>query len=202
MNQGNPATEAPGPDPLGIFLEWQRTAAERGLPAPDAFALATATADGRPSVRIVLFKGIKDGALRLVTNYQSRKGEEVALNPHGALVFFWPALDRQVRMEGPIEPAPASESDAYFAARDRESQLGAWASAQSRPLESRAELIAELERVRARFDGGPVTRPPHWGILKLIPERVELWLGGQHRLHDRFAYTREGDGWRIERLSP
>jgi pyridoxamine 5'-phosphate oxidase len=202
MNQGTPSAEAPGPDPLGIFLEWQRAAVERGLPAPDAFALATATADGRPSVRIVLFKGLVDGALRLVTNYQSRKGEEITHNPRAALVFFWPALDRQVRMEGRIEPAPASESDAYFAARDRESQLGAWASAQSRAIESRAELLGELERVRARFDGGPVPRPPHWGILKLVPERVELWLGGQHRLHDRFVYTREGANWRIERLSP
>ena len=202
MNQATPSAEAPGPDPLGIFLEWQRTAVERGLPAPDAFALATATADGRPSVRIVLFKGLVDGALRLVTNYQSHKGEEVTHNPHGALVFFWPALERQVRMEGPIEPASASESDAYFAARDRESQLGAWASAQSRPIGSRADLLAELERVRARFDGGPVPRPPHWGILKLVPVRVELWLGGQHRLHDRFVYTRDGAGWRIERLSP
>jgi len=197
-----PATEAPGSDPLAIFLEWHNTAVARGLPEPDAFALATATPDGRPSVRIVLFKGLTDGALRLVTNYQSRKGEELLRNPHGALVFFWPGLMRQVRMEGRIERAPTSESDAYFASRDRESQLGAWASDQSRPVESRAALVGNLETVRARFQGKDVPRPPHWGMLKLVPERVELWLSGPHRLHDRFAYTREGEGWRVERLAP
>src|SRR4051812_17840863 len=142
--------EAPGSDPLAIFLEWQNAAVERGLPAPDAFALATATPEGRPSVRIVLFKGVVNGAVRLVTNYQSRKGEELAKNPWAALTFFWPALERQVRMEGRVERAPAEESDAYFAKRDRESQLGAWASAQSRPIASRAALEAELASVRVR----------------------------------------------------
>jgi pyridoxamine 5'-phosphate oxidase len=202
MNPSTPSNEAPGSDPLAIFLEWHKTAVERGLPDPDAFALATATPDGRPSVRIVLFKGIADGALRLVTNYESRKGEELAKNAHGALVFYWHALGRQVRMEGFLERASASESDAYFASRDRESQLGAWASAQSRPVESRAALFENLERVRARFREQDVPRPPHWGMLKLVPERVELWLAGQHRLHDRFAYTRDGAGWRVERLAP
>jgi pyridoxamine 5'-phosphate oxidase len=195
-------TEAPGADPLGIFLEWHTAAVERGLPEPDAFALATATPDGRPSVRIVLFKGLVDGALRLVTNYDSRKGEEVARNAHGALVFYWPLLGRQVRMEGRIERAAASESDAYFSGRDRESQLGAWASAQSRPIASRAALIDHLEQVRRRFEGKDVPRPPHWGMLRFVPERVELWLAGEHRLHDRFLYQREEDGWHVERLSP
>ena len=194
--------ESPGPDPLAIFLEWQRQAGERGGLMPDAFALATATPDGRPSVRTVLFKGIEGGALRLVTNYESRKGRELAENPHGALMFYWPVLDRQVRMEGRLERAPASESDAYFASRDRDSQLGAWASAQSRPVPSRAALMAEFETVHERFEGGPVPRPPHWGVVHLIPERVELWLAGAHRLHDRFAYTREGAGWRCQRLMP
>jgi pyridoxamine 5'-phosphate oxidase len=109
---------------------------------------------------------------------------------------------RQVRMEGRIERAAASESDAYFAGRDRESQLGAWASQQSRPVASRAALVGSLEAARARFQGKDVQRPPHWGVLKLVPERVELWLSGPHRLHDRFVYTREGDGWRVERLAP
>jgi len=194
--------ETPGHDPLAIFLEWQKAAAERGLPAPDAFALATSTPEGRPSVRIVLFKGVVNGALRLVTNYQSRKGEELAKNPFAALTFFWPALDRQVRMEGRVERASPQESDAYFAKRDRESQLGAWASAQSRPVASRAALDAELARVRQRFEGGPVPRPDHWGVLHLLPDRIELWLSGPHRLHDRFAYTRDGDAWRVERLAP
>jgi pyridoxamine 5'-phosphate oxidase len=194
--------EAPGSDPLAIFLAWQNAAVERGLPAPDAFALATATPDGRPSVRVVLFKGVVNGAVRLVTNYQSRKAEELAKNPRAALTFFWPALERQVRMEGRVERAPAEESDAYFAQRDRESQLGAWASAQSRPIASRAALEAELASVRIRFEGRPVPRPAHWGVLHLVPERVELWLAGAHRLHDRFVYTREGAGWRVERLAP
>jgi pyridoxamine 5'-phosphate oxidase len=194
--------ESPGPDPLALFVEWQALAAARGGLMPDAFALATATPDGRPSVRTVLFKGVLNGAVRLVTNYESRKGHELAENPHGALVFFWPVLDRQVRMEGRLERAPASESDAYFAQRDRESQLGAWASAQSQPVASRAALLDQLARVRARFDGVPVPRPPHWGVVHLVPARIELWLGGAHRLHDRFAYTRAGAGWSCQRLMP
>ena len=194
--------ESPGTDPLAIFLAWQAEAVKRGGAMPDAFALATATREGRPSVRTVLFKGVLDGAVRLVTNYDSRKGHELSDNPHGALVFFWPVLDRQVRMEGRLERAPATESDAYFAKRDHESQLGAWASAQSQPVPSRAALLEELARVRARFEGAPVPRPPHWGVVHLIPERIELWLGGAHRLHDRFAYTRDGAGWRCQRLMP
>jgi pyridoxamine 5'-phosphate oxidase len=168
----------------------------------DAFALATATPEGRPSVRIVLFKGVEGGALRLVTNYQSRKGEELAKNPYAALVFHWPLLERQVRMEGRVERASAAESDAYFASRDRESQLGAWASQQSRPVASRLALMEALEQVRARFAGRAVERPPHWGVLRLVPSRVELWLAGSHRLHDRFVYERDGAGWRCERLAP
>jgi len=191
-----------GADPLAVFAQWQRIAAERGLPAADALSFATATPDGRPSVRTVLYKGMRDGAVRLVTNYESRKGREITQNPHAALVFFWPLLDRQVRMEGTVERAPAAESDEYFAARNRESQLGAWASHQSRALESRAELDAEFERVRLRFEGRAVERPPHWGVLHFVPERVELWIGGSHRLHDRFLYERDGAGWRVQRLSP
>ena len=185
-----------------MFVEWQALAAERGGVMPDAFALATATPDGRPSVRTVLYKGVLDGAVRLVTNYDSRKGRELTDNPHGALMFFWPVLDRQVRMEGRLERAPASESDAYFASRDRESQLGAWASAQSQPVPTRAALMAAFQRVQERFAGAPVPRPPHWGVVHLIPERIELWLAGAHRLHDRFAYTREVAGWRCQRLMP
>ena len=194
--------EAPGSDPLAIFLEWQKAAVERGLPAADAFALATSTLEGRPSVRIVLFKGVVNGTVRLVTNYESRKGQELSKNPFAALTFFWPALERQVRMEGRVERASAAESDAYFATRDRQSQLGAWASAQSRPVASRAALDAELASVRQRFEGRAVPRPEHWGVLAFVPERIELWLGGPHRLHDRFAYTRDGGAWRVERLAP
>jgi pyridoxamine 5'-phosphate oxidase len=196
------SSEIPGVDPIAVFEAWQRSAVERGLPAADALALATATPDGRPSVRTVLYKGMRNGAVRLVTNYESRKGVELSRNPHAALVFFWPALERQVRMEGTVERASADESDAYFAARDRESQLGAWASQQSRPIASRAELEAAITRVRERFEGRPVERPPHWGVLHFVPERVELWCGGPHRLHDRFLYERAGDGWRVQRLMP
>jgi pyridoxamine 5'-phosphate oxidase len=202
MQSNRQSDESPGADPLALFVEWQALAVERGGVMPDAFALATATQDGRPSVRTVLFKGVLDGAVRLVTNYDSRKGRELIDNPHGALMFYWPVLDRQVRMEGRLERAPASESDAYFASRDRESQLGAWASAQSQPVPSRAALLAEFERVRQRFEGAPVPRPPHWGVVHLIPERVELWMAGPHRLHDRFEYTRDGAGWRCQRLMP
>ena len=202
MQPGTQPNESPGADPLALFVEWQALAVERGGVMPDAFALATATRDGRPSVRTVLFKGVLDGGVRLVTNYDSRKGRELTENPQGALMFYWPVLERQVRMEGRLERAPASESDAYFASRDRESQLGAWASAQSQPVPSRAALLAEFDRVRQRFEGAPVPRPPHWGVVHLIPERVELWMAGPHRLHDRFEYTREGAGWRCQRLMP
>jgi len=202
MQSSTQPDESPGADPLAVFVEWQALAAERGGVMPDAFALATATPDGRPSVRTVLYKGVLDGAVRLVTNYDSRKGRELTDNPHGALMFFWPVLDRQVRMEGRLERAPASESDAYFASRDRESQLGAWASAQSQPVPTRAALMAAFQRVQERFAGAPVPRPPHWGVVHLIPERIELWLAGAHRLHDRFAYTREVAGWRCQRLMP
>jgi pyridoxamine 5'-phosphate oxidase len=202
MHPADFSAEIPGADPLAVFVAWQAEARDRGQPMPDAFALATATPDGRPSVRTVLYKGLRDGAVRLVTNYESRKGDELAHNPHAALVFFWPLLERQVRMEGTVERAPAHESDEYFAGRDRTSQLGAWASRQSRPLESRAELDAELDRVARRFEGRSVERPPHWGVLHFMPRRVELWLGGSHRLHDRFAYERDGSGWRVERLAP
>jgi pyridoxamine 5'-phosphate oxidase len=196
------SSEIPAADPLLVFEAWQRSAVEKGLAAPDAFALATATPDGHPSVRTVLYKGMRNGAVRLVTNYESRKGRELSQNPHAALMFYWPGLDRQVRMEGRVERASADESDEYFASRDRESQIGAWASQQSRPIGSRADLEAELARVRERFQGRPVPRPPHWGVLHFVPARVELWCAGAHRLHDRFSYERHGDGWRVERLMP
>jgi pyridoxamine 5'-phosphate oxidase len=205
MTSGDFSSTSPedwGTDPLAVFARWQQTAVERGLPAADALSFATATPDGRPSVRTVLYKGMRDGALRLVTNYESRKGREIAQNPRAALVFFWPGLDRQVRMEGTVKRAPAAESDEYFAGRNRDSQLGAWASQQSRPLASRAELDAALEAVRHRFEGRAVERPPHWGVLHFLPERVELWVGGSHRLHDRFSYERDGEVWRVQRLAP
>jgi pyridoxamine 5'-phosphate oxidase len=190
-------------DPLAVFVEWFQAAEARGLPFVDAFSLATATPDGRPSVRVVLYKGLSaDGKLRFVTNLESRKGRELEQNPRAAAVFFWPGLERQVRIEGQVERAPAEESDRYFAGRDRESQLGAWASAQTRPIGSRADLEAALARERSRWEGRAVERPAHWGMLYLVPESVELWLGGAHRLHDRFLYERAAGAWRVTRLSP
>lgn len=199
-NLSNP--EALGPDPLAIFRAWYAEAAEKKLLAPDALALATATASGRPSVRMVLYKGFEGGRLCLVTNFESRKAQELAKNPWAAIAFYWPGLERQVRMEGRVERAPEALSDRYFAGRDRESQLGAWASSQSRPVTSRAELEAALVRERERWQGRAVERPPHWGMLLLEPARVELWVAGAHRLHDRFAYDASDAGWRITRLSP
>jgi pyridoxamine 5'-phosphate oxidase len=190
-------------DPLSVFGAWFREAVERGLPFPDAFSLATATPDGVPSVRVVLYKGMTDdGKVRFVTNFESRKGRELAQNPRGAAAFFWAGLERQVRIEGRVERAPDAESDRYFAARDRESQLGAWASAQSRPIASRAELEAALVHERQRWEGRAVERPARWGMFYLVAERVELWIGGAHRLHDRFLCARAGGAWQVTRLCP
>lgn len=192
----------PPSDPIGTFSAWYDEAVRAGAPFADAMTLATATPDARPAARIVLYKGLVDGKVSFVTNFESRKGQELAQNPRAALVFFWPSLDRQVRFEGRVERAPEAIADRYFAARDRDSQLGAWASRQSQPLASRAELEAAVESAKARFAGASVARPPHWGMYLVEPEYVELWVGAQHRLHDRFAYRRAGDGWSVERLSP
>lgn len=194
--------EAPGTDPLVLFESWYAEAKAQDADTADAFALATADASGQPAVRIVLFKGLVAGKLRFVTNLGSRKARDLADNSRAALAFFWPKLGRQVRMEGRVALAPEAESDRYFASRDRESQLGAWASDQSRPIDSRAALDARLEEARRRFEGRPVERPPDWAMLELEPLRVELWIGGAHRLHDRFLYERTANGWSSQRLAP
>lgn len=193
---------APGADPLEVLNTWQAEAVERGDLTPDAMTLATATPDGRPSARIVLFKGIWRGGVAFVTNYQSRKGQELEANPRAALVFHFPAVERQLRLEGRVERARPDESEAYFRSRPRGSQLGAWASPQSEPIASRAVLEARASEVEARFLGRDVARPEHWGAYLLFPERVELWLGRPDRLHDRFLYTQSTAGWTIERLAP
>jgi pyridoxamine 5'-phosphate oxidase len=202
MKSANLDPEAPGPDPLLLFESWYAEASRVESAPADAFSLATADASGQPAVRVVLYKGLAGGKLRFVTNLGSRKARDLTDNPRAALAFYWPTLGRQVRMEGRVTPASEADSERYFAARDRESQLGAWASDQSRPIESRAVLDARLEEARQRFDGRAVERPRHWGMLELEPERVELWLGGAHRLHDRFLYERTPDGWRSQRLAP
>jgi pyridoxamine 5'-phosphate oxidase len=165
-------------------------------------ALATADASGRPSVRMVLLRGIDERGFVFFTNYGSRKGQELDGNPQASLCFYWPTLDEQIRVEGTIERLSEEESDAYFASRPRGSQLGAWASAQSRVLPSRESLEQEYRATEARFGDQPVPRPPFWGGYRLKPSQVEFWYGRPDRLHDRLLYTRDGGGWRIERLYP
>ncbi len=151
---------------------------------------------------MVLLKGFGADGFRFFTNYESRKGGQLAAAPRAALILYWREVDRQVRIRGPVARLPETESDAYFATRPRASQLGAWASPQSRPLADRAELDALLREVEERFDEGDVARPPHWGGYVVRHDEVEFWQGQVGRLHDRFLYTHEGDGWRIERLGP
>jgi pyridoxamine 5'-phosphate oxidase len=196
-------TAAPGRDPLLVLNTWYQEAVGRADPLPDAMTLATVTPEGRPAARIVLFKGIVRGAVFFVTNYQSRKACELEQTPHAALVMHYAKAERQVRVEGRVERSSVAESEAYFTSRPRGSQLGAWASPQSQPIASRAELEQRTREVEARFEGKPVTRPESWGGYLVFPERVELWLGRPDRLHDRFEYVKVPDGpWRIARLAP
>jgi pyridoxamine 5'-phosphate oxidase len=189
-------------DPLALLRRWYAEAQAAG-PRADAMTLATATPDGRPSARVVLLKGIEDDGVTFFTNYESRKGRELEANPHAALVLLWPAIDRQVRLAGAVQRLSAHASDAYFATRPRGSQLGAWASQQSRPLRDRAQLDERLAQTTARYADGPVPRPPHWGGFRLTPREIEFWQGRLDRLHDRFAYVREPGGvWTRTRLSP
>lgn len=188
-------------DPIEQFAAWWERA-EREVPLPDAMTLATVDAAGAPDARMVLLKGFGSDGFRFFTNYESAKAEQLEASGSAALVIYWRELDRQVRVRGPVERVSASDSDAYFATRPRDSQLGAWASPQSRPIRDRAELDAMLDAVVERFGEGEIPRPPHWGGYIVRHERVEFWQGQVGRLHDRFIYSRGGDGWRIERLGP
>lgn len=190
-------------DPLERFSAWFADAQAAGQPEPEAMALATTGPDGRPSVRFVLMRGFDERGFVFYTNSASRKGQDMTANPHAALAFRWLSVDRQVRVRGPVEPVGDAESDAYFGSRARGSQIGAWASDQSQPLASRAELEERVAAVEARFAGGPVPRPPWWGGWRVAPEEVEFWQQGQFRLHDRFLYRRApGGGWSVTRLFP
>jgi pyridoxamine 5'-phosphate oxidase len=188
-------------DPLAQFRRWLGDAERAGVPLPNAMALATADAHGRPSVRHGLLLGGDEHGFQFFTNRHSRKGRQLAENPRAALVFLWKQLDRQVEVEGPVTELSDGESDAYFAARPRDAQLGAWASAQSEPIVGRGELEARLAEVAERFPDA-VPRPPHWGGYALRPDAIEFWQGRRHRLHDRFRYTADADRWRVERLAP
>ena len=193
--------EALADDPVEQFAEWyERAQAE--APLADAICLATATPDVIPDARMVLLKGFDREGFRLHTNYESSKGRQLESNPRAAMVAYWRELDRQVRVRGVMERLDAAESDAYFATRPRDRQVGAWASPQSRPLQDRAELDELMRGVEARFGDREIPRPEGWGGFILRPDEVEFWQGQVGRLHDRFLYTREGEGWRIERLAP
>jgi pyridoxamine 5'-phosphate oxidase len=189
-------------DPLTVFEAWYEEAVTSGAPFPDAMALATATPDGRPSVRVVLYKGISDGGILFFTNYESRKARELDQNPLAAVVFHWPALGRQVRIDGRVERIERAASEAYFATRPRDSQLGAWASPQSRPIGSRQELEDKLLELEAGARGGPVACPECWGGYRLVPNEIELWINRDGRLHDRMLYRRRGSGWELALLAP
>lgn len=188
------------PDPLRQFARWFEEAAAAGVAMPEAMALATATADGRPSVRMVLLKGVDERGFSFYTGYESRKGRELAENPRAALLFHWPG--RQVRIEGPVERVTADESDAYFASRPRGSRLSAIASRQSEVVSSREELEGRVAELEERFAGAEPPRPDRWGGFRLVPETFELWQHRDDRLHDRLRYRRDGDAWLVERLSP
>lgn len=193
----------PVPDPLALFLAERERAKEAGEPWDAASAaLATVDASGAPTVRFVLVKHVRPEGLWFFTNRESDKGRHLARDPRAALAFHFDRIRTQFRFEGRVTPISDADSDAYFAERPRISQLGAWASAQSRPLGSRGELEARLREAERRFEGGPVPRPPHWGGYLLTPRSVEHWVEGAFRLHDRIRYTREGSGWRAERLNP
>jgi pyridoxamine 5'-phosphate oxidase len=181
-------------DPHAIFEEWLAEARLSEPNDPTAMALATADAQGRPSVRMVLMKGHDERGFVFYTNLDSRKGAELSANPAAAILFHWKSLRRQVRVEGAVVPVTDAEADAYFASRARDSQLGAWASEQSRPLDARARFEARYEEIRRRFDGGEVPRPPRWSGWRVIPERVEFWNDRAHRLHERRLFTRLPDG--------
>ena len=189
-------------DPHALFDAWFAEARATEPNDADAMALATVDATGAPSVRMVLLKGHDDRGFVFYTNYESRKGGELAANPRAALLFHWKSLRRQVRIEGDVAPVSDQEADAYFATRSRESQLGAWASDQSRPLESRALFEDRYDEVVARFAATDVPRPPHWSGWRVAPARIEFWRDRPHRLHERRLFTRAADGWAESLLYP
>jgi pyridoxamine 5'-phosphate oxidase len=189
-------------DPHVQFSAWMDDARARGTHEPEAMALATAAPDGTPSARMVLLRGWGPDGYVWFTNYDSRKGAELAANPRAALVLHWDRVGRQIRLEGAVARTTREESDAYFASRHPGSQIGAWASPQSTPIASRDVLDREVTEAAQRFGEGPVSRPANWGGYRLTPLRFEFWQHRDNRLHDRFVYEPDGDGWSITRLAP
>src|SRR4051812_20078698 len=192
-------------DPIARFiglLDQARAVDRKILPEPTAFALATVDENGRPSVRIVLLKDVDEDGFVFYTNYESRKGRELLATHRAALCFHWQPLEVQVRVEGSVAPVTDAEADAYFASRPRGSQIGAWASTQSRRLDRRADLEARVKQYEREYEGKPVTRPSHWSGFRVTPERIEFWKGMPSRLHEREVFHRAGSAWRMEMLFP
>jgi pyridoxamine 5'-phosphate oxidase len=189
-------------DPITLFQEWFAKAKETEPNDPEAMALATTNAEGMPSVRMVLLKDIIEGSFVFYTNMESRKGEDLAANARAALCFHWKSQGRQVRVEGKVSAVGTAEADAYFKSRHPLSRLGAWASRQSQPLESRAALEARVAEFEKKFAGLDIPRPPRWGGYRVEPEKIEFWQEGAARLHDRFLFTKTAQGWDLTRLNP
>ena len=191
-------------DPFDLFDRWFKDAEAAEPNDPNAMTVATVDAEGRPSARILLLKGVDSAGFVFYTNFEGRKGRELLGNPHCALCFHWKSLMRQVRIEGPVEQVTDAEADAYFQSRRRGSRIGAWASLQSEPLADRETLLARVDEYTRKFDGGEVPRPAHWSGFRLVPRAIEFWQDGEFRLHDRFVFSRDAPNapWSTQRLYP